>query len=393
MRILLSCLFLLLASSATADRVVPSDRVVNSVTVRAEPRTGSGADVLGALRPGESAELLSSTARHWRRVRLDNGTEGFVSKSWTRVVPDVPPTTQNLEIHFIDVGQGDSTLIICPNGNTILVDVGSVGGGDADAIRDYILEQLDTERRINDLVITHPDRDHYNLIESTLAGVAVDHVLWVGEIEDHTQANFDDWLRDTTNKTNLDSTDFDPFNNPSDQLACGDADVFVLSAEETSGRASWRKNTMSIVLMIRYGEFEAVLTGDATTVTENVILDRYTAAWLDVDVLKTGHHGSSTTSTGPNWATTLSPEVAVVSAGNRSQHGHPRQIVVERLEPRTNEVAVHPISYSSGSRPNYQWTDEQNYTEAIYSTATSGNVVITTDGQGTYDVRSEHHGE
>ncbi len=84
--------------------------------------------------------------------------------------------------------------------------------------------------------------------------------------------------------------------------------------------------------MIRYGNFEAMLTGDATHATENTILDRYTDTFLDIDMLKIGHHGSLATSTSAAWADTLSPEISVVSSGTRSRYGHPRFEVIDRLD-------------------------------------------------------------
>ena len=395
MRTLLTACFAVLAGlsylSAHADTVIPSERVVNFVTVRADP--GGGATV-GQLRPGDSAELVDDAAGY-HGIELGNGVRGWVSKSWTTVIETVAEPGGQLAIHFIDVGQGDSTLIVCPNGNRILVDVGSVGGGNPDAIRDYILARLGPANRIHDLVITHPDRDHYNLIETTLAGVTVEHTTWIGEMAEYGQADFDDWLGavPADRRTNLDVGDFDPMDSPNTQLDCGGADVFVLSAEETSGPASWRRNTMSIVLMVRFGEFEAVLTGDATTATEAAILARYPTDWLDVDVLKIGHHGSSTTSTSAAWANALQPQIAVSSAGHMSQFGHPRQVVVNRLDDHTIAVDPHPFSASTGSRPNYTWSDLEDYDEGVYSTSMSGNVTVTTDGVGALRVGTGFHPE
>ena len=65
-------------------------------------------------------------------------------------------TAQQLEIHFIDVGQGDSTLIVCPNGNRILVDAGSLGGGDKQKIKTYFNKHLGSNTpQLDTLVITH----------------------------------------------------------------------------------------------------------------------------------------------------------------------------------------------------------------------------------------------
>jgi len=84
---------------------------------------------------------------------------------------------QQLEIHFINVGQGDSTLIVCPNGHRILVDAGSSAGADVPTIQTYFQSHLGTNTpRLDTLVITHADRDHYNLLDDLLPGVTVGNI-------------------------------------------------------------------------------------------------------------------------------------------------------------------------------------------------------------------------
>ena len=83
--------------------------------------------------------------------------------------------TSLLELHFINVGQGDCTLVKCPNGQAILVDCGSIKDGDAGQVRDYLLGQLDVDNpRIDLLVVSHPDQDHYNFIPDVLFDVETD---------------------------------------------------------------------------------------------------------------------------------------------------------------------------------------------------------------------------
>ncbi len=228
-------------------------------------------------------------------------------------------------------------------------------------MRDYILTQLDRrERKIDVLVITHPDQDHYNLISEVLRDVPVGHVFRVGEMADY-NGDFNDWLNAIPSHkvTVLQSSNFDPMDAPNSILECGDSQIWIL-AVATEATKSW-KNAMSIVLMIRYGDFETILTGDATFDTENVIMGRYPHDWLDVDVLKVGHHGSRTTSTSAEWAEVVKPKVAIVSAGYRNRHGHPLIEVVERLDDYTENRDPHPMSYAKGKRNNYKWIDIENY--------------------------------
>ncbi len=367
-----------------ADSVEPNHRVSNSLNVRDNPSSES--TIIGSLRPGQSLPYIQSVP-YYHEVDLGGGRSGFVSKGFSRIIRISTPSASSgtLKLHFIDVGQGDSTLVECPDGSHILIDAGSTGDYPGEEVRDYLLGVLiDHDLVINDLIVTHPDRDHYNRLPELLNGFVVNRLHWTGSLEDYLVESSKHWLFDTleTERIHLGDGYHDPHTVASTSLTCGAADVFVLSAGLAKGRTSWLKNTSSIVIMLRFGDFEAVLTGDATTVTEDEILSNYPAEWLDIDLLKVGHHGSRTTSTSDLWANTLSPEVAIVSAGPSNSHGHPSQDVIDRLEPHTVSSANHTITAASGTRGNYQWHPQDNYVEAIYNTTTSGTLVVTSDGSG-----------
>lgn len=290
-----------------------------------------------------------------------------------------------LELHFVNVGQGDATLIVCPNGRRILVDAGSLSDFDEETVRDYILEMIDPDDpRIDVLIVTHADQDHYNLLAYVLAGVDVGHIFHVGA-DSHYNSSFRTWLNGFNNNdvTKLGSTDFDPEGHPNDEIDCGATDIFILAADIRSS-FSW-KNTRSVVVMLRYGEFEAILTGDATKDTEAAILSRYDHSFLDADVLKMGHHGSSYTSTTDVWVLAVTPEVSIASAGWRNSHGHPRKEIVDRLVPHAISWEPHLVASSTGSRRNYVWHDVE-LDKAIFNTATNGTVVVVTKGEGDYEI-------
>jgi len=296
-------------------------------------------------------------------------------------------SADKLELHFMDVGQGDSTLVICPNGNSILIDAGgTLGPNSAEGnVREYILNHINRDqRKINTLIITHPDEDHYNFLPKVLRGVGVDKVFRVGVRNDYNEL-FRNWLSDFPTKKVivLNQDYFNPKETPNSLIDCGDADIFILAASINAVKSRKKeKNAMSIVVMIRYGNVEAILLGDATHITENMILNRYQNNWLDIEILKVGHHGSSTTSTSKKWADTTKPEIAIVSAGINNTYGHPRGVVIKRLEPHTQRVEPHPMRYAfvTSRRGKYKWKNLDNYRESIYSTATNGYIVIKTDG-------------
>ena len=399
MRTRIIFLFALILSLVTfgqnvfADKVTPSDRVTSFVKVRNSPTDDKGKNSGKTLEKGKTAELIGELP-HWYHIRLNDGFEGFISKGWSRVIPQQKgPTTPQLEIHFIDIGEGDSTLVVCPNKKTILVDSGSLPPVRIDTVRDYILRKLDRyERNIDTLVITHPDHHHYNLLPEVLHQIPITRLLMVGERLDYS-SGFQKWLRVNSDPKNsqaliknitvLDSNAFTPSQSSSKLIDCGEAKVYILAAG-IQAKAS-RRNAMSIVLMIRHGNIEVILTGDATPDTEKRIMERYSPDWLDADILKISPHGSVRTSLNSKWSEVVKPEFAVVSASPFNSYSHPRKEVIERLEPFTKEWDGHVIKYFTKNEGGYKLETVPQYDEAIFSLAASGNIAILSNGQS-YDV-------
>lgn len=380
--LLLSFLLLLgaIPSTGFAENVVPTDRVTTKVNVRKTNESDS--PIVGALRPGDSAQYLEEEPGRYR-IKLSNGTEGYVSKGWTRLVAAGAAAAGGgqLRFTFIDVGQGDSTLIECPNGRHILVDAGSTTDPQEEEIRAYLLDRLGEDQPVIDtLVITHPDKDHYNLIPDLLEDIEIGHLYRVGAVKDYTSKDFKTWLNAFPKEktTVLKVDDVDTEETPNADITCGAAKIWVLAASVKATKSA--SNAKSIVLMIRYGEFEAILTGDATFDTEKAILSRYEASWLDVDLLKLGHHGSRATSTSQQWVDTLKPEYAVVSAGYENSYGHPQQEVINRVAGATIDAPGHAMRTVSGTKGSYKYHDDPDYKEAIYATNVDGNIVVTTSG-------------
>ena len=374
----LKLLFLLLSAPAVCfgATVIPSDQVVSHVNVRTSPNTQ--ATVVASLLPGDNAEYLA-TASDWYRVKLNTGSEGYVHKRWTVL------SNNDLTIHFIDVGHGDATLVNCPNGNNILVDAGSSSGYPGGKLRYYLLKQGGIAGKpLEALIITHPDSSNFNLATRALDKVPVKKVYLVGTEDNYGHEKFSGWLTkiEQNRKIFLASDYFNAEQTPNAEISCGDAQVHILAASVLSDQSP--KNALSIVLMIRYGDFEALLTGDATTATEDIILGRFSKEWLESDVLKIGQHGSLTTSTGGPWAKAIKPKTAIVSAGSENSDGHPHKQVIERLEPYTlNKQNAHAMEYATwdSAKKKYIWHSPRQYSEAIYSTATNGNIVVKSDGR------------
>lgn len=214
-----------------------------------------------------------------------------------------------LELIFLDVGQGDATLIRTADGRTALID----GGRSTARMRDHLaalgIDGFDL------VVATHADFDH-------IAGL-------VPVLEEMRVANFMDNGLPHTTQTYARLVDaIEPsgaryLQATERTLTLGDVTLTVLPPPLESDD----QNGNSVGLVLRYGAFEAILPGDATASEQAVWRRRYPDALADVDVYKAAHHGSSTGDR-PEFVELLSPDVVVVSAGFENSYGHPHREAV-----------------------------------------------------------------
>ena len=185
------------------------------------------------------------------------------------------------------------------------------------------------EAAIDVLVLTHADRDHYQWIPPVLEGRELSRVIHSAQLDAYDQAGTADWLRErvpASERYALPAAHHDPVEAPSRLIDCGEIEVHVLAANIAPGSAhassdSWRSNTGSIVL--RFGRHGvpraiAILAGDATRDTERSIVTAYANApdFVGADLLRLGHHGSSTTSNDVAWIDAVRPRVAFSSSGH-----------------------------------------------------------------------------
>lgn len=237
------------------------------------------------------------------------------------ITPPVQPS-QNLTIAFIDVGQGDSILVILPNTKTLLIDGGErEGSGKVLAtLQEHGLSRIDVA------VATHPHADHIGGLVDVIRNVDVGEILDSGQV--HTTQTFEDFLDVIEahqiplesvrqgESINLDPTVKIDVLNPSANLL-----------EGAENQAEFNDN--SVVLKLTYGEFSALLTGDMEEGNEARLVSENTTA-LDADVLKVGHHGSRTSSSMP-FLNAVTPEVVIISLGAGNTYGHPHQDALDRI--------------------------------------------------------------
>ncbi len=218
-----------------------------------------------------------------------------------------------LEVHFIDVGQGDAILLRC-DGETAVVDAGTPD------CRDSLLEYLQGQRLEEPKYIfaSHPHADHIGSMAAVIDAfgcqtfVMPDMVSYTRSFE-----NMIDSVERCGAETRLGKA--------GDSFALGQAQLELLWPAE--GYETDDANNISLVIRVTYGPYSFLLTGDAESPVEKEFAPNATR----VTVLKAGHHGSKTSSS-KTLLEALQPEYCVISVGAGNSYGHPSEEVLDRLE-------------------------------------------------------------
>lgn len=241
-----------------------------------------------------------------------------------------------MQVHFLNVGQADSTLITCGD-HAMLIDAGN----DDDDVP--VLNYIQNKQGISHLdyvICTHPHEDHIGAMDAVINSVDVGEVL-MPDVTTTTQT-FDDLLTSIDGK-GLSIT----VPEVGQSYTLGDASFTILAPVSDYGDDL---NNWSIGLKLTYGDSDFIFTGDAEANAESDILS--TGIDLDAEVFQAGHHGSST-SNSDALLSAISPDYAVISCGEGNSYGHPNAETIERF---------------------------QNYGIQIFRTDKQGTVVASTDG-------------
>lgn len=244
---------------------------------------------------------------------------------------------QDMEVYFIDVGQGDSILIQTPENKTILIDGGTPESGDE--IVDFLKKQQISA--INLLIVTHPDIDHIGGLTKVLKSTKVDKIIDSGKL--YTTKAY----RNYTKQIAKQKIPVEIVEKNQEIKLDPSIKIQVLNTYEPFRN----NNESSIALKVTYKEMDFLFMGDIEKEQEKEITGD-----IQAEIIKVAHHGSRTSSS-LDFLQKVNPKVAILTYSKQNDYGHPVDRVIENL------YKVHAL---------------------IYSTAVFGNITITTDGTGYY---------
>lgn len=250
-----------------------------------------------------------------------------------------PQESEQLQVYFIDVGQGDSSLIVCGE-HSVLIDA-----GEAEYANDVIRQIQDLGiSRLDCIVSTHPHSDHAGGLPYVIETIGTDMILMPALTEENipTTRTYEALMAAVASS---DAAVENPA--PGDVYRFGDIVFTIYSpvfAEDSE------LNNMSIVFRLVYGNRSFLFTGDAEKEVEEELLND--GVILQSDVIKMPHHGSKTSST-EDFVTAVSPQYAIVSCGDGGKN-HPNEDIVLR------------------------W---QTIGTTVLRTDYAGTVIVTTDGE------------
>ncbi|PIR53306.1 hypothetical protein COU76_01920 [Candidatus Peregrinibacteria bacterium CG10_big_fil_rev_8_21_14_0_10_49_10] len=223
-----------------------------------------------------------------------------------------------LHAYFLDIGQGDATLLVTPSGKQILVD----GGPDMKTLEHLGKFMPFFDRTIELMVLTHPNVDHFQSFAEVLRRYNVERFLLAGS--DYSSSAYEELLQEIE-KEGAGVI----LSNPEEDIVMGDGVVLDVIWPGVEDLGEPDSNDESVTVRVLYGAHSILLPGDIEEPAETAIL--HSTENLKSAVLKIPHHGSrSSSSTG--FILAIQPSLGIISAGKNNNFGHPHAEIVERYE-------------------------------------------------------------
>lgn len=241
---------------------------------------------------------------------------------------------KNLKFTMLNIGQGDSIFIESPTGNQIIFD-----GGPGDFLLREVSKQMSFfDRDIDMIVVTNPDKDHFEGFIPLLDNFTIPVFVSSGVLADENPL-YRELLKKIDEKGVV-----KVIARRGQRIDIGGGAYIDIIFPDRIGIEDLGHNDGSLVARLVYGKTSFLLTGDSTEKIEKYLVENYPNS-LDSDVLKVAHHGSKT-STSDIFVKMVSPEVALISAGKDNSYGHPHKETLDTLE--KNKIPVLG-TYSEGT--------------------------------------------
>lgn len=273
---------------------------------------------------------------------------GEMTKAFLEAASEAFRDGSGLEIHYLDVGQGDSTLILC-DGHAMLIDAGDNDRGTA--VQSYLESQGVTT--LDYVIGTHPDADHIGGLDVVLYKFDCQMVM-MPDFEKDTRT-YDDVVQTMKQKR---------YKNTLPEVGTvyelGSA-VFTIVAP--NGEYGDNANDYSVGILLQHGKNRFLFTGDAEEASEADMLEN--GIDLEADVFKASHHGSRTANT-EEFLQTVDPDYVVISCGQDNSYGHPHAEVMNRLRAmgisvfRTDEQGT-IVAYSDGTEITFNMSPDESW--------------------------------
>lgn len=266
-----------------------------------------------------------------------------IGLTWSalKALPD-----QNLHIKIYDVGQGDSILVTSPTGKKVLID-----GGPNQKVLEYLGRDLPFyDRKLDLVILTHPHEDHLSGLLEVVKRYEVGQV-WMEKVV-HTSDIYLKWLKLLKEKKVKIAAP-----RVGDEVKFGDGlTLMVIWPIQEALKDSKDLNQTSIVVLLSYGHFRSLLTGDAGEESQPYGLVEEWSKGGGIEILKVPHHGSKT-ALNDDFLKKINPKTSVISVGANNRYNHPSSDLIQKLE-------------SNGSR--------------VYRTDKSGTVEVVSTQRGWY---------
>ena len=304
----------------------------------------------------------------------------------------IPAPTTFLNIYAMPVGQGDCTIIQCPNGNIVVVDCGStsVAGWSYQQVQTFLSDSINN---VVAVIITHSDRDHFNYLPFIdWNSDSIQRIIIGGNFEDYSNNadiwnwfnNFGFYPNGKVQNVNNGQKCIGNCSVPDGLNFCANTNVkFEILAANVGSSDNQKSIVMKVATDSTVDQWSVLLPGDMEGAAATAIAESL-GSRLQSTVYKMAHHGASTLANQPDWLTPIRPSQAFASSTyNFGRYRHPRCVTINRLLSLNSITSAVPHPLHCGN-PSTDPTPLDSFCHSMFTTAPTANLLclITSSSNG-----------